>query len=455
MGWVLLGILVLAASGCSVLAWMFIREKAEAKLQQEQAARHFNASVRRRLSKGLEGFDLYSLAEQSAIPRQTARFVGEEIYGNMARKALADGRVSAKERKTLDALAAALVVLPETQSTIETNAAKGVFRQAANAALSDGSLTTTEAAELDDLRYSLGLAKEQVLATVRSNVEDSYAAQFRSMLYHGCIKQSDIDDLQTMRQTFGLSPDRAFALVRQDAENAYAEYFTTIKQDGEISDVEEKSLNTLQSFLGIPAAYVQPFKEEIRWLRHLTDCRKGRLPSINTRKLLEGGELCHYEGPCLFRWQTSAKSMQTDGDLTISSRRIMFTSASRSHEFRPQKISDIILYGNGLEIILTSGRGTGIYIVERPDEVEAIITALARKQKYIAVEGFASEATRHIPRHIRQEVWSRDGGKCTECGAKDYLEFDHIIPHSRGGANTVNNVQLLCRRCNSVKSDRI
>ena len=42
-----------------------------------------------------------------------------------------------------------------------------------------------------------------------------------------------------------------------------------------------------------------------------------------------------------------------------------------------------------------------------------------------------------------------------ECAALDYLEFDHLIPVAKGGSNTVNNIQLLCRRCNGSKGDRI
>ena len=69
--------------------------------------------------------------------------------------------------------------------------------------------------------------------------------------------------------------------------------------------------------------------------------------------------------------------------------------------------------------------------------------------------GFENGGSRHIPQDVKQLVWQRDGGKCVECGARDYLEFDHIIPASKGGANTVRNVQLLCRRCNLKKADRV
>lgn len=60
-----------------------------------------------------------------------------------------------------------------------------------------------------------------------------------------------------------------------------------------------------------------------------------------------------------------------------------------------------------------------------------------------------------IPRAVQREVWQRDGGRCVECGTKEKLCFDHIVPFSRGGSNTVRNLQLLCEGCNGSKGNRI
>ena len=63
--------------------------------------------------------------------------------------------------------------------------------------------------------------------------------------------------------------------------------------------------------------------------------------------------------------------------------------------------------------------------------------------------------TRRIPVLVQDAVWNRDGGMCVSCGSKENLEFDHIIPFSKGGSNTKRNIQLLCQSCNRTKSDNI
>lgn len=60
-----------------------------------------------------------------------------------------------------------------------------------------------------------------------------------------------------------------------------------------------------------------------------------------------------------------------------------------------------------------------------------------------------------IPREVRQVVWERDGGRCVGCGADFDLQFDHVIPHVLGGADTVENLQVLCGPCNREKGPAI
>ena len=67
-----------------------------------------------------------------------------------------------------------------------------------------------------------------------------------------------------------------------------------------------------------------------------------------------------------------------------------------------------------------------------------------------------SKVRRIIPTNVKLEVWKRDGGKCSICGATKNLHFDHIIPWSKGGSsNTADNIQLLCGKHNLEKHNKI
>jgi hypothetical protein len=59
-----------------------------------------------------------------------------------------------------------------------------------------------------------------------------------------------------------------------------------------------------------------------------------------------------------------------------------------------------------------------------------------------------------IPDRLRWEVWERDNFTCLHCGNRRFLTVDHIIPESRGGTLDLDNLQTLCKPCNSRKGVR-
>jgi len=54
----------------------------------------------------------------------------------------------------------------------------------------------------------------------------------------------------------------------------------------------------------------------------------------------------------------------------------------------------------------------------------------------------------------RRSVFVRDGHRCQYCGAQAE-NIDHVVPRSRGGAHSWENVVACCRRCNTRKEDRL
>ena len=55
------------------------------------------------------------------------------------------------------------------------------------------------------------------------------------------------------------------------------------------------------------------------------------------------------------------------------------------------------------------------------------------------------------PAFTRFNVFLRDRFTCQYCGARDDLTFDHLVPRSRGGMTTWDNVVTACSPCNLQK----
>ncbi|MBD0345947.1 MAG: HNH endonuclease, partial [Coleofasciculus sp. Co-bin14] len=64
-----------------------------------------------------------------------------------------------------------------------------------------------------------------------------------------------------------------------------------------------------------------------------------------------------------------------------------------------------------------------------------------------------AERVWRVPPVNRREVLRRDKHACQYCGSTKKLTLDHVIPRSKGGKHTWDNVVTACERCNSQKGD--
>jgi len=72
------------------------------------------------------------------------------------------------------------------------------------------------------------------------------------------------------------------------------------------------------------------------------------------------------------------------------------------------------------------------------------------KEDYIWDSICAVERSK-VSNKIRFYIYKRDGNRCCKCGSSSNLEIDHIIPISKGGKSTIDNLQTLCHKCNVEK----
>jgi 5-methylcytosine-specific restriction endonuclease McrA len=58
------------------------------------------------------------------------------------------------------------------------------------------------------------------------------------------------------------------------------------------------------------------------------------------------------------------------------------------------------------------------------------------------------------PAFTRFNLFLRDGFKCAYCGSPQELTFDHVVPRSKGGKTTWENIVTACSPCNLKKGGR-
>ena len=98
----------------------------------------------------------------------------------------------------------------------------------------------------------------------------------------------------------------------------------------------------------------------------------------------------------------------------------------------------------------------GETIIIDNESIKKPSTSISPKQKIIKL----LSNTRTVTPGLRIQVLDRDNFRCVFCGkspATDIgikLHIDHIIPFSKGGKTTLDNLQTLCQECNLGKSDK-
>lgn len=74
--------------------------------------------------------------------------------------------------------------------------------------------------------------------------------------------------------------------------------------------------------------------------------------------------------------------------------------------------------------------------------------------EHIRLTGGNVERLWKVPPVNRREVMRRDNHTCQYCGSTRHLTIDHVMPRSRGGTHTWDNVVAACETCNARKGDR-
>jgi hypothetical protein len=405
------------------------------------------------LSKAIEGqgHDLKDVA-----------MAKERVYRTILTRGWRDEKLTKEEQGVVRWVARSLEI-PELEARqINLGFALDRFAAALAEAMEDGVLEEHEEQRLEQIAQSVGY-------TMADFVRQFFRAKGEAFLrgvFLACVADNHIspDEWETLLRTtgrLGLSREEMLQAILPQSEQFVEHVLADAKADGRLSAAEERTLDWLLSNLMLTSQYRCYVEQEIHLLRQLTAIEDGKLPSIGSPQGIEtrAGEIVHFHGPAIWRQvRMLASGPRTDehrGTVTFTDNRLIFSSPTKSQSIGYRRIVAHHGGSDWLEVQV-EGKPKSTFLLPQGNPVGYPIlrSAIAMANQTVVARATGAP-TGQIPREVRQRAWQRYGGRCAECGATDYLEFDHIIPRAKGGSNSDANVQLLCRRCNLRKSDHI
>jgi 5-methylcytosine-specific restriction endonuclease McrA len=102
-----------------------------------------------------------------------------------------------------------------------------------------------------------------------------------------------------------------------------------------------------------------------------------------------------------------------------------------------------------------SYKGNAEVIAEHPETFNLVNPELTiHKPSIIRVFKYVKQNMHKVPL-TRENIYRRDNFECVYCGCstQKLLTLDHVIPQSKGGKNTWDNLVTACKPCNSEKAD--
>ena len=425
------------------------------------------------ISRSKHDFDWEKSCDLLGARKSERGALAKIVYKRALKRVWLDEALSKNEKDYLEWLIVRLPLSPEACVLIRQEEEMKVFRFIMEDILSDGIVDDQEKIKLSKLAEDIGSPlnglvinyfKVEGTSFFESRMDDLIISR------HMGAKEMEAvwDCLLRSATALSISETDLLQINNKCSIRLLEHVILDAKTDDQLSLEEEDVIRWVLNTFKLDQEWIQYAEEQMESLRIFEKINQGHLPSIHHDEVeadVMPGELIHFHcADCTMervrKLKSGPKIDEYDGEFIITEKRFIFISweddrqETRTHNSLIRKVNN----NDGFRI----GLKNGSLIFRLDEDVElahkifdmAIGLAKGRIPRAIA-EDDSYKPSRHISRDVRQKVWSEYGGKCCDCGCTQYLEYDHIIPFSKGGSNEFENIQLLCRRCNLKKSDKI
>lgn len=197
----------------------------------------------------------------------------------------------------------------------------------------------------------------------------------------GKITKEEIEELDKKKKEFGLSEED----IKEMKSEIFATAFAVAKSDEKVTKDEEQELLSIQKYLGLADSEIQSSKKELARLRLLNEIQQGNMPTIQVKNLvMQKEEKAYWLEPATLaeekvlrrKFEGGSRGMSfrimkgvsyrvggfsghsvsetgvvsvSNGELIITSKRIVFRGDKKTFAVKLDKIIDTQLFTNGLQ----------------------------------------------------------------------------------------------------------
>jgi len=188
--------------------------------------------------------------------------------------------------------------------------------------------------------------------------------------------------------------------------------------------------------------------------------------AYNSKRILDGMNRAYYNKEQYIKYCDFADKIQCNGNFDEDTSKYNFDKLLKMEKkmFGDLKLKPTISYRVVVTLNYRNMNNRLIkskFKVYYPEDVSELFREVRKKNGNFYLNENIWNAICKVERgkvtnKMRFAIYARDGHRCKMCGRyTDDLEIDHIIPISKGGKSTYDNLQTLCRSCNKKKGSSI
>ncbi len=430
--------------------------------ERDERIKAIAAGISRGLKEQQKAFSISQFKTQHQHQPKELSDAVQLVWRRLLEKLWSDQVLTDKENSQLSWVQKSLELSDAEAGSLRLEFAEQHFRTALAQAMEDGQLAADEVARLHQIARSVGESADSFAKRFfRKEGESFLRGIFQASIEDGGLTSEEWLALVNTSQQLGITAAELQHAVARPAAEFVEHVLADAKSENSITADQEARIEWLLTTLSIAPALASYARDELRILHSMQEIHLGRLPSVPKPAELEcrAGEIVHAVTTATLIVVRNLSSGETrtahEGRLILLDSRMVFHSTTLAQSINYRKFVSHRGGADWIEFQIEKKPLWGIRLQKADPLIYPILSKAIALANQTAVRKSEEVGSRHIPRDVRQRVWTRDGGKCVDCGATDYLEYDHVIPVAKGGSNAETNVQILCRRCNLKKSDHI